>query len=117
MADAARTRVLESFGDEAMSMLGLEAQARHADYYMLKTSRMSGTGSWASRPQEAIIGYEVEGTPAQFISYGATVYSRQGPLEDEQELKIFRSVFTDVSSWWVYRTADVLPETDSIVRV
>jgi len=117
MADAARTRVLEAFGEDAAPILGLEAPARDADYYMLKASRMSGEGSWRTRRQEAVIGYRAEGAPAQYISYGDTVYSCTGALDDEKELKILQSVFDDVPSWWVYRTAEVQPVSDSIVRV
>lgn len=115
MADAARTRVKEEFGDQAHAVLANEADERAEGYILTRGSRVLPTPA-GEMVNSVIVGYQFDGEPAPYLRRGNTLLEKQG-VYDDPLAAVWKQSITHIREWYLYFPVKQAAAGVGIVRV
>lgn len=115
MADAARTRVQEHFGEQASTVLANEAPERAEGYILTRGSRVLRSPT-EEMVDSIIVGYQFDGEPAPYLRRGNTLLEKQG-IYDDPLAAIWKQSITHIREWYVYFPVKQAAAGAAIVRV
>jgi hypothetical protein len=115
MADAARTRVQEHFGDQAVEVLANEAAERAEGYILTRGSRVLHAPT-EQMVNSIIVGYQFEGEPAPYLRRGNTLLEKQG-VYDDPLAAVWKQGITHIREWYLYLPVKQAAAGATIVRV